>query len=82
MNKLSLLLVLLLTGMLYFASAVASQEEEEATQKAGPSGDEIVAMCESKFTAEEYADEEERNNLIDGCINQAVDSSQAGGEDA
>ena len=61
--------------MFYFSGAVASQEGQDGQPSVEPSGDEIVAMCEDKYTSENYADEEERNGLIDKCINDNLNGS-------
>ena len=66
------LVALLIAGMIYFSSVTASQEGQDNQQSVAPTGDEIVAMCEDKYSAENYADEEERHGLIDKCINDNV----------
>ncbi|WP_455219952.1 hypothetical protein [Kaarinaea lacus] len=75
MKKSFYLIVLLIAGIFYFSGAVASQEGQDGQQSVEPSGDEIVAMCEDKYSAENYADEEERNGLIDKCINDSINGS-------
>ena len=77
MKKSFYLIALFLAGIFYISSVVASQEEQGSQQSVEPSGDEIVAMCEDKFSAEKYADEEERNGLIDKCINDSINGESA-----
>ena len=77
MKKSFYLIALLIAGMFYFSGALASQEGQDGQQSIEPSGDEIVAMCEDKFSAENYADEEERNSLIDKCINDSINGAAA-----
>ena len=76
MKKPFYLIALLFTAMFYFSGAVASQDGQDGQQTVEPSGDEIVAICEDKFSAENYTDEEERNGLIDKCINDSIDGSR------
>ncbi|MEJ2180346.1 MAG: hypothetical protein P8Y28_07890 [Gammaproteobacteria bacterium] len=72
MRKPFYLVALLLAGMFYFSGVVASQEGQDDQQSVAPTGDEIVAMCEDKYSSDNYADEEERNGLIDKCINDSI----------
>ena len=76
MKKSLYLIILLLTAILYVSSINASQEDEENESNASPTGDEIVTMCEGQFTIEAYSDDEERNNLIDQCINDNIASKE------
>ena len=80
MKKSFYLIALLLVGMFYISNVLASQEEQGGQQSVEPSGDEIVAMCEDKYSSENYADEEERNGLIDKCINDSINGTSAVGE--
>lgn len=59
----------LISGMILMANANASQEAVESVENT----DEIIAMCEETYTVEKYTDEEERNNLIDQCINESAE---------
>lgn len=36
------------------------------------STDKIIATCEEQYPAESYSDTEERNKLIDQCVNESV----------
>jgi hypothetical protein len=70
------LVALILAGFIYIGSAIAAEEgQEEQQSMSSQTGDEVVAMCEEKFTADNYPDEEERNKLIDECINEKINST-------
>lgn len=76
MNKPFYLVALVLAGLIYFTSAIASEEgQAEQQSMSSPTGDEVVAMCEEKFSADNYPDEEERNKLIDACINDKINAT-------
>lgn len=75
MKKPFYLFALLLVGLFYFSSVTASEEGQDAQKSVVPDGDEVVAMCEDKYSSENYADEEERNGLIDKCINDTLEGS-------
>ena len=70
------LMALLIAGMFYFSNIMASQEAQEGQQSVLPTGDEIVAMCEDKYSSDNYADEEERHGLIDKCINDTINGPE------
>lgn len=70
MKKTLFLIVLLTAGLLSFSGVMAADEAGEGGKQA-PNSEEIVAMCEAKYDAEKYADEDERNNLIDKCISDS-----------
>ena len=73
MKKSLILIMLLSAGLFYFAAAIASDEAGEGGANQGTSSEEIVAACEDKYNAEKYTDENERNNLIDACINESTE---------
>ena len=75
------LVTLIISGLIYFSSNVAASQDDQAGEKAAsPSGEEIVAMCEDKYSSDNYADETERANLVDKCINDSVDESESASE--
>ena len=73
MKKIALLIVLLAASLFSFTGVMASEEAGEGSDKQAPSSEEVVAMCEDKFNSEKYSDENERNNLIDACINESTE---------
>ncbi len=73
MKKYVFLIVILAAGLLCFSGAMASDEAGEGGNKQELSSEEVVAMCEDKFNSANYPDENERNNLIDACINESTD---------
>lgn len=75
-KKSLILIVMLVLGLIFFTPVFASDEAGEGASSQGATGEEIVAMCEDKFSPENYADEGERNNLIDACINEATGSNE------
>jgi hypothetical protein len=75
--KKSLILVAMLSTGLFINSAVfASQEAMDEQQPQATNSEEVVAMCEDKFNVDKYSDDEERNSLIDTCINENSDSTK------
>lgn len=81
MKKTLYLIVLLAAGLFSFSAVMASEEAGEGAAKQAPSSEEIVAMCEDKYNSEKYSDENERNNLIDGCINESTDKMAPAAEE-
>lgn len=77
MKKPFYLVALLFAGLMYFAGAIASQEGQEEQQSMSPTGDELVAMCEEQYSVENYPDEDQRNSLIDTCINEKMNASDS-----
>lgn len=73
MKNILILIALLTAGLVGFSGAMASDEAGEAADKQAPSSEEVVAMCEDKFNSDKYSDENERNNLIDACINESTE---------
>ena len=69
MNKVLYLTILFLIAVFSFSKVSASEEGQQSELL---SADEIVAMCEDKYGVESYSDDEERNNLIDKCINDSI----------
>ena len=66
--------ILLIAGAVLagsFFTAVVAQEQEQTVDV-----DQVIAMCEEQFTPESYADENERNRLIDECIENQLDSGK------
>ena len=78
-KKTLFLIVLLTMGLIFFAPAFASEEAGENASQAAD--EEVIAMCEDKYTPENYADETERVNLIDTCINESVNGTPAPSEE-
>ena len=81
MKKIALLIVLLAASLFSFTGVMASEEAGEGSDKQAPSSEEVVAMCEDKFNSEKYSDENERNNLIDACINESTDKMAPAAEE-
>lgn len=79
MKKTLFLIVLLTMGLIFLAPAFASDEAGEGAGQSG--GEEVIAMCEDKYSAENYADENERNNLIDACIKESTQGTPAPAEE-
>jgi hypothetical protein len=65
---------LLIAGALLAGSllsvAVAQEEEQDIDV------DKVIAMCEDQFTMETYPDENERNRLIDECIENQLNAGK------
>ena len=75
--KRSLYLIALLFAGLFYFSSVIDADDSQVGEPAGTSNDEeVIAMCEDKYSPEKYADDVERQNLIDKCINESVDGSK------
>jgi hypothetical protein len=69
------LVALILAGFIFVASAIAAEDGQEEQSMSSPTGDEIVAMCEEKYSADSYPDEDERNKVIDECINEKINAT-------
>ena len=52
--------------LLIFGAAFAADEQKEVDI------DEVIAKCEDKYTSEAVADENERNKLIDECVEKEM----------
>lgn len=59
-----------LFGSLLLSVAFA-QDEQQAVDV-----DQVIAMCEEQFSAETYTDENERNRLIDECIEKQLNAGK------
>jgi hypothetical protein len=70
--------VLLCSSILPFALTAS---EQEGSQNSEVDIEEVIAMCEEKYTVEEYADEEERNSAINQCIEESSQAPQGSAED-
>ena len=81
MKKIIFLVVLMVAGLFSASAVMASDEAGEGGAKQAPSSEEIVAMCEDKYNSDKYADENERNNLIDACINESTDKMAPAAEE-
>lgn len=55
---------------------VASAQEEQDIDV-----DKVIAMCEDQFSAETYSDENERNRLIDECIENQLNAGKGQAEE-
>jgi hypothetical protein len=53
-----------------FVTMAIAQEEQDIDV------DQVIAQCEDKFSAETYSDENERNRLIDECIENQLNSGK------
>lgn len=65
---------LLIAGALLagsFLTVAVAQEEEQNIDV-----DKVIAMCEDQFTMETYPDENERNRLIDECIENQLNAGK------
>ncbi len=59
-----------LFGSLLLSVAFA-QDEQQAVDV-----DQVIAKCEEQFSAETYTDENERNRLIDECIEKQLNAGK------
>lgn len=71
MKKL-LLASAVLVGSVLLGVAFAQDEEQQAMDV-----DKVIAMCEEQFSPETYSDENERNRLIDECIENQLNAGKA-----
>lgn len=78
MKNTLLLIVLLAMGLIFSTPIFASDEAGEGASQSA--GEEVIAMCEDKYTPENYADENERNELIDACIKESTEGTSAPAE--
>ena len=62
-----------LIGSLLLGSAFAQDQDQE---QEGVDVDKVIAMCEEQFSVESYSDENERNRLIDECIEKQLNSGK------
>lgn len=65
---------LLIAGALLagsFLTVAVAQEEEQNIDV-----DKVIAMCEDQYTMESYPDENERNRLIDECIENQLNAGK------
>ena len=69
---------LIVASSILFGSflSVAFAQEEQAIDV-----DQVIAMCEEQFSAETYSDENERNRLIDECIEKQLNSGKPQAEE-
>lgn len=77
--KKSLFASAVLVGLLSLLG-VAYAADEEQDQKS-VDVDQVVSMCEEQYSAESYADENERNRLIDQCIESHLNAGQNKGDE-
>lgn len=63
-----------------FLCGIAVAQEQEQ-QSEGVDVDQIVAACEDKFDPKNYQDENERNQLIEDCIETQLNASKSKGEE-
>lgn len=56
-----------------FGGAFAQDQEQQAEPA---DADQIATMCEEKYSTESYSDENERNRLIDECIDTNLNSGK------
>ena len=70
MKKTLNLFILLVAGAFYFSGAMASEEGSDSQKMESPDNEEIVAICEDKYSQDNYSDDTERGNLIDICIGE------------
>jgi hypothetical protein len=71
-SVLSCCLALVLLAMY---SPAFSAEDTEASESAKLSIESIIASCEQEYTVEGYPDEEERNKMIEQCIEKSTSTS-------
>lgn len=65
--------ILIITSAILIGSlfnVAFAQEEQEIDV------DQVIAMCEEKFSVETYSDENERNRLIDECIEEQLNAGK------
>lgn len=72
--KKSLISGLMLGGLLFtFGGAYAADEQEQPNVDV----DQVIAMCEDKYSTEAVSDENERTRLIDQCIDSQLNPGKA-----
>ena len=76
MNKLATVTAALLLSF-FCATVIASEENDDKMSVA--STDEYVTSCEKQYSADVYPDAEERNVLVDQCINEKEEANQNSG---
>ncbi|MFN2302850.1 MAG: hypothetical protein ACK2TV_03880 [Anaerolineales bacterium] len=54
-----------------FLTAAVAQEQEQTIDV-----DQVIAQCEEQFSPENYPDENERNRVIDECIENQLNSGK------
>ena len=67
MKKVSLAILVLTVSML---SVTFAQEQDQESADV----DQVVAMCEEQFTEDSYPDVNERNQLVEECIESKLNS--------
>ena len=77
MNKLANVTAALLLGF-FCATVIAAEENDDKMSVA--STDEYVSSCEKQFSADVYPDADERNALIDQCVNEKEEANQKSGD--
>jgi hypothetical protein len=58
-----------------FYSPAFSAEESDNSDSAKTSIESIIASCEQEYTVDSYPDEEERNKMIEQCIEKSSSTS-------
>ena len=74
--KIANIAVIVLTVLL--SGAVVAQEKElDLTEDQQASVvDQVIESCEAQYSIETYTDENERNNLIDQCVDDALKANR------
>jgi hypothetical protein len=67
---------IVLVGSVLLSVAFAQDQEQEEVDV-----DRVIAMCEDQFNVESYSDENERNRLIDECIEDQLNAGKAQSEE-
>ena len=61
--------------LLAIYSPAFSAEDAEASDSGKTSVEAVIASCEQEYTVEAYPDEEERNKMIESCIEKSTSTS-------
>ena len=62
-------LLFCLSALFLLASTTIFAAEENETDAKAAEAEAVISMCEEQYTAETYPSEEERDKLIEQCIN-------------
>ena len=71
------LIPLLFAGLFYFSSVIAAEDSQVGEPAGATNDEEVIAMCEEKYSAEKIADDVERQKLIDTCIDENADGAKS-----
>ena len=72
MKKIILASAVLVGAVLFGAAFAQDQEQEQESIDV----DKVIAMCEDQYSTETYSNENERNRLIDECIEKQLNAGK------